>query len=253
MTRASGFADRLVAAAREELEDGDDVVEVGPALPGPCDAVTFLPGRTVVAADVDEDWVTAQLRARHDGPPETRSVGLGRFVAAMVERLGHPAASVGILTAAVPRAAMLRGGFAEIGGPDASWAAYRTEVRTHRFTDHGLAGSIDVGRGPGGRWDTGVRPDRDTGGEARQLLAAALTLIPRDAVLFGSAPVHDVGALRTMLGGGFRPVGLELLLLTRPGQDTARATESPAASSSSSSSSPARPPGRLARLFGARG
>ena len=71
---SSGYAGRLRQAAREDLEDGDGVVELGPPLAGPCDAVAFLPGRTLVAADVAEDWVTALLPPPHDGPPEARSV-----------------------------------------------------------------------------------------------------------------------------------------------------------------------------------
>lgn len=245
------FAHRLHEAAREELDGGDGVVEIGPAPPGPCDAVTFLPDRTLVAADVDERWLAEHLPDLDGVAPEARSAELGRFVSAMVERLGHPAATVGVLTAAVPRAAMLRGEFRETGSPDPAWAAYRSGVRTRRFTDHGLAGTIDLGRGPGGRWDTLVRPDRPGSGDARQLLAAALTLIPRSAVLFGSAPVHDVGALRAMLGGGFRPVGLEILFLTRPGRDDERSRTRPAATSSRRSDR--RTPGGLARLFGSRG
>lgn len=255
------YGDRILRAAREELPDGGGVVEVDAPLLGPCDGVVLLPGRTVVAADVGEAWVTELVRSSDDVAPERRSEGLGRIVAGLVERLGGPAATVGVLTAATPRAAMLRGEFTRAGEPDPVWSAYRSAVRTRRFTDHGLTGAIDIGRGPAGRWESTVRAHRGEAGDARQLLAASLTLIPRDAVLFGSAPVHDVGALRTMLGGGFRPVGLEILLLTRPGEDGGPAPGAAAASVSSKSSrssatsgrSGSRGPGRLARLFGAKG
>jgi hypothetical protein len=242
------FVERLHQAAREELEGGAGVIELGPPPHGPCDAVTFLPDRTLVAADVDETWLAEHLPTRDGGAPETRSAELGRFVTGMVERLGGPPATIGVLTAAVPRAAMLRGEFTEAGAPERAWAAYRSGVRTRRFTDHGLAGTIDLGRGPGERWDTLVRPDRPGSGDARQLLAAALTLIPRSAVLFGSAPVHDVDAMRTMFGGGFRPIGLEVLFLTRPGE--AGEQRPPGSGASSSRGSEQKAPGRLARLFG---
>ena len=224
-TMTHPFIRRIHEATRGEFSEGelglagDFDLEVGPALDGPCDAVAFLPGRTVVAADVDEDWAVEQLRHQRERRAEDASTGLGRFVAAMSERLGHPPTYASVLTAAPHRAAMVQGKFKATGKPDPCWAPYRTGVKSYHYDSPSVTGSVDVGRGPAGRWDVFVRVDREArggGGGSRQLLTAALTLVPKGEELYGSAPVHDIRALRTMLAGGFRPICTEVLFLTRP-------------------------------------
>lgn len=218
-TMSGPFVRRVQEATRGEFPDDGSDVEVGPALAGPCDAVAFLPGRTVVAADVDEQWVTDELARERQRGPEDASTGLGRFVAAMAARLGDPPTYASVLTAAPHRAAVIGGRFRRTGRADPGWAAYRTDVTSYHYDSPSVAGDVDVGRGPGGRWDVFVRVDREArggGGGSRQLLAAALTLVPPGEELYGAAPVHDIRALRTMLAGGFRPVCTEVLFLTRP-------------------------------------
>lgn len=218
-TMTHPFIRRIDEATRGEFSDGGRTVEVGPALEGPCDAVAFLPGRTVVAADVDEAWAAEQLHYQRDRRAEDPSTGLGLFVAAMRERLGNPPTYASVLTAAPHRAAMVQGKFKRRGGPDEGWAPYRTDVVTYHYDSPSVTGSVDVGRGPGGRWDVFVRVDREArggGGGSRQLLTAALTLVQKGEELYGAAPVHDIRALRTMLAGGFRPICTEVLFLTRP-------------------------------------
>lgn len=220
-TMTHPFVRRIQDATRGEFSDvdGDGVVEVGPPLDGPCDAVAFFPGRIVVAADVDEAWAAEQLARQGDRRPDDPSTGLGHFVAALAERLGNPPTYASVLTAAPHRAAMVQGKFKRRGEPDPGWAAYRTGISSYHYDSPSVTGRVDVGRGPADRWEMYVRVDREArggGGGSRQLLTAALTLVPKGEELYGAAPVHDIRALRTMLAGGFRPICTEVLFLTRP-------------------------------------
>lgn len=194
--------------------------EIVGALPGPCDAVAFLPGHCAIAADVDEAWVDENLAYQYGRRPEDPSTGLWLFLAALAKRLGNPPMYASVLASAPHRAAMLRGKLKPSREPaDVGWGAYRTDVQSYRYEGVTTRGLIDIGRGPGDRWDGYVRVDSSMqggGGPSRELLSAGLTLIPPGEQLFGSAPVHDVRALRTMLAGGFTPVCTEVLFLTRP-------------------------------------
>lgn len=207
-------------AARGNFPEPDRRAEVVGALPGPCDAVAFLPGHTVVAADVDEDWVFEQLSYQKDRAASDPSTGLGLFLAAMTTHLGNPPTFASVLTVAPHRAAMLRGELEEQPGTaNPGWSPYRTDVRSYGYRSSGATGRLDMGRGPGGRLDVYIQVDegaRGGGGPSRELLTAAMTMVPSNTDLFGSAPVHDTRALRTMLGGGFTPVCTEVLFLTRP-------------------------------------
>ena len=196
--------------------------EVVGALPGPCDAVAFLPGNVVVAADVDEGWLAEALAYQKDRPVDDPSTGLGVFLGALAAQLGNPPMYASVLAVAPHRAALLRGKLTEVAGEaDPGWAAYRRDVRSYRYAGSNTKGHIDIGRGPGDRRDVYVRVDSSRqggGGPSRELLATALTMVKPGQQLFGSAPVHDVRALRTMLAGGFTPICTEVLFLTRPGR-----------------------------------
>lgn len=190
------------------------------ALPGPCDAVAFLPGHTVVAADVDDAFLHEHLAYQRDRAPEDPSTGLGLFLAALRERLGNPPMYASVLAAAPHRAAILRGKLHRNDGEaEPGWGEYRTDVQCYRYRSGVTQGHIDIGRGPGGRIDGFVRVDstlQGGGGPSRELLSTALTMVKPGEQLFGSAPVHDTRALRTMLAGGFTPICTEVLFLTRP-------------------------------------
>lgn len=214
------FTRVLVDAASGSFPDYDRTVEVVGSLPGPCDAVAFLPGHTVVAADVSQRWLDEQGEDHRNRPLTDRSTGLAMGLAALREELGNPHTYVSVVAAAPYRAAMLRGRVhRHEGRANQAWAAYRTEVESHIYEGVGTRGRIDLGRGPGGRMDIFVQVDssHQTGGSAsRDLLVTAKTLIPPGERLFASAPVHDIRALRTMLAGGFTPICTEVLFLTRP-------------------------------------
>lgn len=196
-------------------------VESVGSLPGPCDAVAFLPGHTVVAADIDQQWLDENAAYQQTRSPEDRSTGLGMGIAALRERLGNPPTYASVVTAAPHRTKMLRARL-DRQRDDAAhpgWAAYRTDIESYRYDGGATQGRIDLGRGPGGRLDVYIEVDTSPqggGAPSRDLLAAALTMVPAGEQLFGSAPVHDIRALRTMLAGGFTPICTEVLFLTRP-------------------------------------
>jgi hypothetical protein len=216
--RSHLLATTLQAAARGTFPPYDGRTEVGGALPGPCDAVAFFPGHTVVAADVEPAWVEEAL-AGHADHPEDPTTGLGVFVAALTERLGNPATYAAIVGVQPSRAAMLRGRIVHSGDPDPGWSAYRTDVLSYHYRSGNTEGYLDLGRGPGARLDVYARLERahsEGGGPRRELLAAAMSLATGDEQVFASAPLHDVFALRTLIEGGFTPVCTEIQFLTRP-------------------------------------
>jgi hypothetical protein len=214
------FTRVLLDAASGSFPDYDRTVEVVGSLPGPCDAVAFLPGHTVVAADVSQRWLDEQGADHRNRSPRDRSTGLAMGLAALREELGNPDTYASLVAAAPYRAAVLRGRVhRHEGTPNQAWAAYRTEVESHRYEGISTHGRIDLGRGPGGRIDLFVQVDssrHNDGSASRDLLATAKTLIPPGERVFATAPVHDIRALRTMLAGGFTPICTEVLFLTRP-------------------------------------
>lgn len=209
----------MQAAARGAFPAADGRTRGGGALPGPCDAVAFFPGHTVVAADVDAGWLEAAAtrRTEHDAADVTDpATAMGRFVATLVDRLGHPPTYAAIVGVPPKRAAMLRGRIVHSGDPDPGWSAYRSDVRSYHYRSGNTEGYLDLGRGPGGRLDVYARLEHahsDGGGPRRELLAAAMSLATGDERVFASAPLHDVHALRTLIEGGFTPICTELLLL----------------------------------------
>lgn len=212
------FVTALRDAALGRFPDDDGRTEVAGALPGPCDAVAFFARHTIVAADIEPDWVRAQAAHQIGSDGEDPSTELVSFLTAMRQRLADPPTYASVVTVAHHRAAVLRGELVEVDEPEPGWGSYRRDVRSFRYRNAGTDGAIFLGRGPGDRMDVFVRlnnPGRGGGGPSRELLAAALTLIPRGEVLFGSAPIHDTRALRTMLAGGFTPICTEALFLTR--------------------------------------
>lgn len=196
----------------------DRAVEVGPPLPGPCDAVLFFAGHVVVGADVDEDWVMEALGPHLDREPNDPSTGLGTFLGALAQRLGNPPMYASILTVAQHKAAYLPGKLERGGELRPGWADYRTEVETYRYASASAAGTVAIARGPGGRHDVYLAADGGaTSRTGRELLAAARTLVPPDEALFGSARIDDARSLRAGLASGFEPICAEVLFLTRPG------------------------------------
>lgn len=213
----------LSRAAKRSFPAPDGKVDVFGPPPGRCDVALAFPGHAVVAADVPEDWVHAHVpdgwadEHDHDGALSVH------FLGALSDRLGSAPAGLTVLVAAPkgPQAgtrAQLRPG----GRVNRKWAAYRTDVRS--YTDADGRGVVNIGHGPAGRLDIWIEVEGGSGSwikapavvRGRDLLAAArVSLTPEDGELFASVPAHNARALRTFLGGGFRPIGAEVLYLTR--------------------------------------
>jgi len=211
------FTKTVYDAGLGHFPPADRGAEVGPALPGPCDAVCFFAEHVVLAADVSQDWVRGQLTDL-GGDERDPATGLGRFIGALAAQLGHPPVSASLLSVAPYQAAFLHGKIEPGGQADVAWAAYREDVRAYRYTGvGGVEGTFALGRGPGGRWDVFLRVDEQAGGgrASRELLTAARTIVPEHTLLFASAPLHHIRVLRAVLGSGFRPLCTEVLLLTR--------------------------------------
>jgi hypothetical protein len=213
------FSRRLRDAGLGRFPAADGRAEVGPALTGPCDAVTLFSQHVVVAAAVPPDWVDEQMARQLDRPETDQATGYGLLLGGLAERLGNPPMAVSMLLAATYQPAVLHGD-AEPGGEAApNWAAYRTDVRCYRYRGPGVSGVLALGRGPGGRWDVYLHADEQPGRGAqasRELLTAARTMVPDHDLLFASAPLQDPRVLRAVLGSGFLPICTEALFLTRP-------------------------------------
>lgn len=210
-------------AAHRSFPASDGSVEVFGPPPGPCDVALAFTGHAVVAADVSEDWV-------HQHVPEGWAAGQDHhgtlsvhFLGALSDHLGSAPAGLNLLLAAPkPPQAGPRAELRTSNRIRSDWAAYRSEVSAYENTDG--TGVINLGRGPGGRWDLWIElQDADrpwvkasTVVRGRELLEAARVRAPDD--LFASVPAYDARALRTFLAGGFRAIGAEVLFLTRPGQ-----------------------------------
>lgn len=208
---------RLHDAALGSFPAEDRSVEVGPALPGPCDAVLFFAGHVVVAADVDEAWVLDAFGPQLAREPNDPSTGLGIFLGALAQRLGGPPTYASVLTVAQHKAAYLPGKLERGGELHPGWADYRTDVEAYRYASTSASGTVGIGRGPGGRRDVYLAVDGGGARAGKELLAAARTLVPSDEALFGSARIDDARSLRAGLASGFEPICAEVLFLTRPG------------------------------------
>lgn len=218
-----GAAHPLAAILSDAADGKDDreapAVTVLDPLPGPCDIVLLLPGRVVVAADLDVDWVHEHHGPLRDHDPTDAVTPWGSFLAAVTTRLGSPPLQAGLLTAASHRAPMLRGALTLGGEPDPGWSPYRGAVNTYRYRSNSTEGHIDFGRGPADRAEVypRLRAARQSGGgPSREVVAAARSLAPDAHHVFGSAPLDDTNAVRVLLDAAFTPVATEVLFLTRP-------------------------------------
>ncbi|MET9221000.1 GNAT family N-acetyltransferase [Streptomyces sp. NPDC003300] len=81
-------------------------------------------------------------------------------------------------------------------------------------------GTVLIGRGVAGRWETAVEVDPDARGKGlgRLLALAARHLVPDGAPLWAQIAPGNAASVRAFLAAGFAPVGAEALLVppTRP-------------------------------------
>ncbi len=215
---ASRLLDLLIGAAAGSWPPADGRVEVIGAPEGPADAVVAFSAHSVVAADVDPEWVERELRAEDDLTGPMRPDFLARLGARLDARPGSldvTLAARGTLgsAAGTPELRPLAAGAPE--HPRVTRARrYRTEVRA--FADPERRGVVICGRGLAGRREVALevaRPWDEAAGVGRELFRAALALVPADEYLFAAVAPGNARSLRAAIAGGFRPVGGEVLFL----------------------------------------
>jgi GNAT superfamily N-acetyltransferase len=178
-------------------------------------AVIGLTAYTVVAADVDGDWVRTQLM-----PTESLSLRMGpRFLCALADRVGAESGNLDMVLLAPPAAAAPaadRLGLTRL--PDSEQLDHRRLARARRYRDDVRAYAVEgallvLGRGLAGRWEVSVEVDEPHQGNglARRLVAAAPTLVPAAAPLWAQVSPGNIASVRAFLAAGYRPVGAETL------------------------------------------
>lgn len=206
-----------VALGAYPPENGN--IDVLGPLDGPCDSLTVFSGHVVIAADVSEQWVREHTPPRWDPEIADLANAITRLVFDMADELGGAAAAPSTLCVAPHQAGIVHGDLREGGEPNRDWAAYRSDIRNYRYTSISGNGTISIGVGPAGRHDLYVEVDHDStnspGRTSRELMRTAKTLIPVGSGLFGSAQLHDIRVLRSVIAAGFTPVALEVLFRKR--------------------------------------
>jgi GNAT superfamily N-acetyltransferase len=203
---------RDAAAGRFPPADGGVTV-----LPQPSarDAGVFgFTAHAVVFADIDADWVRAQLRPGDLGAPLQPP-----FLQALCTKTGRVAGSIDMLCCAPslagePPAALTLvdlGDKASGHHPRVERAfSYRDDVRAWE-TENGV---VLLGRGVAGRWETAIEVDPDQRGRGlgRMLATAARHLVPQGETLWAQVAPANGASVRAFLAAGFIPVGAEILL-----------------------------------------
>jgi GNAT superfamily N-acetyltransferase len=183
-------------------------------VPAPSGARALVVGGSawhVVAADVDPEWVAAQVA--HD--PLAAPLG-ARFLTALGDRIGCEPGVVDALLVAPAAGAQPGLPLRELptdatAHPRVRRAlAHRRDVRAWTTPDGG--GLLAVGRGVAGRWEVSVEvdPGARLRGLGTALVAAAPALVPGEPLWAQVAPANTA-SLRAFLAAGYRPVGAEVL------------------------------------------
>ncbi len=172
-------------------------------------AVLAFTAHSVVAADIDPDWIRAQL------PPGDLSAPLNPpFLSALTDRLGRRVNNID-LVALGPR--LLGPTPLPLSEVDARQhprvrraLRYRDDV--HVWATEG--GLLILGRGLGGRWELAVEvePAYRGRGLGRVLATAGRHLVPGSTVWAQIAP-GNAASVRAFVAAGFKPIGAEALLV----------------------------------------
>lgn len=169
-----------------------------------------FPGYVVVAADVDRLWLDSWMPdddfGRPLGPP---------FLYALEERLRVEAGNLDAVLLATPLPGdppiRLTPAHDSTHSRVARARRYRTDVRAWT-SDHGI---LVLGRGLGGRWEAAfeVHESARGAGHGRSLAAAARHLVPDGRPVWAQCAPGNASSLRALLGGGYQPVGSEVILI----------------------------------------
>jgi len=207
----SRLLDLLQDTAFGRFPPTDGAVTVYPEEYGPTAAVLGFTAHFAVCAPVDPAWVHAQL------PDGDLSAPLGaRFIVALADRLGaHIGASDAVLTA------LATGGGSGLDLEPVDASEHPRALRAHRYRDDvrvwttpDRLGTVLLGRGVAGRWEVSFEVDPSARGRDRgcSLVRAVLGLLPARTPVFAQVTPGNAASLRSVLAGGFRPVGSEVLL-----------------------------------------
>jgi hypothetical protein len=224
-TVPADLLDLLTRAAAGSWPTADGQVEVIGSPRGPADAVVAFTAHSVVAADVDEEWVREHLPPRDDltGPMRPD------FLARLGERLACRPGSLDVTLAApgMTRRESEREALRPIT-PDvgehprvARARLYRTGVQV--FADADQRGLVILGRGLASRWEVAVELIEPSGGGdgiGRELLRAARSFVAPNEYLFAAVAPGNARALRAAMGAGFTPIGGEVLFLKGSAEGT---------------------------------
>jgi GNAT superfamily N-acetyltransferase len=201
----------LDAAARGSFPDPDGSVDVVPSPPGPVDAVVAFTAHHVVAADVDEQEIRAEL-----DPDDVGAAALAPFIAWLGRRLGAEPGQLDLVLAASAAPTELE--LVDVDGvrdhPRVARAdRYRTDLRVYR--DPGEAAVVVLGRGLAGRLEISVEVDPSARGRGlgRRLAAAARSLVPPGEPLYAQVSPGNAASVRAFLAAGYVPIGSEVLFL----------------------------------------
>lgn len=207
--------DVLAAVSAGRLPAADGVVEIHSQPPGPSAAVLGFTAHHVVAADVNADWVHAELDAADLGSPMKpaflgslgallrRPVGALDVVLVATGRSGRP--PLDLVPSQVEHTRLTRA------------RRYRTDIRAYAVYAIPEA-VVLVGRGFAGRWETAFEvPPADRGrGLGRALADAARHLVPPDEPIWAQVSPGNAASLRAVLAAGYLPVGSEVLFAADP-------------------------------------
>ncbi len=174
----------------------------------------------LVFADVDPDWVRAQIPCGDLGAPLQPP-----FLQALCARTGRVAGSIDLLCVAerLPGEPPLALTPLHLGtGPGPAGHHPRIE-RAFSYRDDVSAweaggGVVLLGRGVAGRWETAIEVDADQRGRGlgRALATAARHLVPAGDPLWAQVAPANAASVRAFLAAGFTPVGAEVLLAAGP-------------------------------------
>ena len=205
-----GLPEIFARIERQERLAADPWLELVPSpSPGRAAVVSF-PGYVVVAADIDRFWLDSWMPdgdfGRPMGPP---------FLAALEERLRVEAGNLDavLLATTLPGAPPIPLTPAHNSRHSRVERArrYRQDVRAWT-SDHGI---LVIGRGLGGRGEAAFEVDEKArgAGHGRALAAAARHLVPDGRPVWAQCAPGNASSLRALLGGGYRPVGSEIILI----------------------------------------
>jgi hypothetical protein len=214
LTKDAQFAQARLAELLRDAADGrfpaaDGGVTVLPQ-PSARDAgVLGFTAHAVVFADVDPEWVTAQL------PPGDLGAPLGPpFLQALSAATNRRPGSIDMLCVADS----LPGPPPLDLTPDCDHEHPRV-ARALNYRDQVQAwqaegGVVLLGKGVAGRWETAIEVDEDRRARSlgRTLARAARHLIPENERLWAQVAPANAASVRAFLAAGFVPVGAEILL-----------------------------------------